>query len=40
MRVPAIQQKLQEIVGPEKIAKHVNADEAAVLGKQSLLVVN
>jgi hypoxia up-regulated 1 len=32
MRVPAIQQKLQEIVGADKIAKHVNADEAAVLG--------
>jgi hypoxia up-regulated 1 len=32
VRVPAIQTKLEEIVGADKIAKHVNADEAAVLG--------
>lgn len=32
MRVPAVLSKLESIVGAEKIAKHVNADEAAVLG--------
>lgn len=32
IRVPMIQAKLQEIVGEDKIAKHVNADEAATLG--------
>ncbi|KAI3633408.1 hypothetical protein MIR68_008355 [Amoeboaphelidium protococcarum] len=31
-RVPAVQQGLQRLVGADKIAKHVNADEAAVLG--------
>ncbi|KAI8339485.1 heat shock protein 70 family [Chlamydoabsidia padenii] len=32
VRVPAIQKRLIDIVGNERIAKNVNADEAAVLG--------
>eukprot|EP00158_Paraphelidium_tribonemae_P007116 Partr_v1_DN28118_c2_g1_i1_m55332 putative Hypoxia up-regulated len=32
MRVPIIQSKVEAVVGADKIAKHVNADEACVLG--------
>ena len=32
VRVPVIQSRLESIVGAEKIARHVNADEAIVLG--------
>ncbi len=32
IRVPSVQAKLQQVVGEERIAKHVNADEAAVFG--------
>lgn len=32
VRIPAIQSKLREIVGDDKIAQNINGDEAAVLG--------
>ncbi|KAI8388389.1 heat shock protein 70 family [Radiomyces spectabilis] len=32
VRIPAVQRKLNDVVGYQRIAKNVNADEAAVLG--------
>jgi hypoxia up-regulated 1 len=32
IRVPAVQAKLEQLIGSDKLAKHVNQDEAAVLG--------
>lgn len=31
-RVPFVQRVIESLVGPEKVARNVNADEAAVLG--------
>ena len=35
IRIPSIQKRLIEVVGTDKIAKHVNQDEAAVMGEWS-----
>ena len=36
IRVPFVQKALEDVVGADKIAKTVNADEAAVMGIISL----
>ena len=36
VRVPFVQKALEDVVGTDKIAKTVNADEAAVMGIISL----
>jgi len=36
VRVPFVQKALEDVVGTDKLAKTVNADEAAVMGRTFL----
>jgi hypoxia up-regulated 1 len=36
VRVPFVQKALEDVVGTDKLAKTVNADEAAVMGEKVL----